>query len=60
MKWKDTMAPKKRLVFRKFFWTPNLEINLALFQLCTKLRKFYEEEKEESEEEEDKLFEEVK
>ena len=60
MKWKDTMAPKKRLVFRKFFWTPNLEINLALFQLCTKLRKFYEEEKEESEEEEEKLFEEVK
>ena len=45
MKWKDTMAPKKRLVFGKFFWTLNLVINLALFQLCTKLRKFYEEEK---------------
>ena len=37
-----------------------LEINLALFQLCTKLRKFYEEEKGESEEEEEDLFEEVK
>ena len=61
MKWKDTMAPKKRLVFRKFFWTLNLEINLALFQLCTKLRKFYEEEKGyKCEEEEEELFEEVK
>ena len=54
------MAPKKRLVFRKYFWTLNLEINLALFQLCTKLWKFCEEEKGESEEEEEELFEEVK
>ena len=41
-------------------WTLNLVINLALFQLCTKLRKFYKEEKGESEEEEEVLFEEVK
>ena len=45
MEWKDTIALKKMLVFMKFFCTLNLEINLALFQLCTKLRKFYEEEK---------------